>query len=175
MPQWPSCGWSSAVESITPHGTNTLPGIILWCWGTGELSGYILQHHIPPVQGESLWVGSGLQHKLCSRRCVRVPILRLFLISVQHLWPPRTSAKKKSSCFMPLWLYAVNSSCSQLCALYYITTRWNNTRLGLSSYVVKTFGTVMFSKPPPLTFRNCKCWKNYMLKHIVQTQGWWSE
>ena len=73
-----------------------------------SLPGDALQPHAPPAQSESIRVGSGLQHKLCSRRCVREPIFWLCLISVQHLWLPRPSAKKKSSCFMPLWLHAVN-------------------------------------------------------------------
>lgn len=73
-----------------------------------SLPGDALQPHSPPTQGESLRVGSGPQHKLCSRRCVCEPIFWLCLISDQRLWLPRPSAKKKSSCFMPLWLHAVN-------------------------------------------------------------------
>lgn len=51
--------------------------------------------HAPAAQGESPQVGSGLQHKPCSRTCVCDPILQLCLFSIQHLWLPRPSSKKE--------------------------------------------------------------------------------
>lgn len=72
----PSCSCSTTTQGFTPHGKITLPGF--WqCSFPQEQSppGDALQSSTPPAQGESLWVGSGLQQKLCSRRHVCEPII----------------------------------------------------------------------------------------------------
>lgn len=83
-----TCSWSSAMQSITPHETNTHSSLSL---STSEEES-LLDTHAPPAQYDSPQECSGLQQKLCSRTCVCDPIFWLCLFSLQYLWLPRPSA-----------------------------------------------------------------------------------
>lgn len=96
-----------------------------------------------------------------------------------NLWLPRPSTEKKCSCFMHLWLHKVKFLlqlflCPMLC---HTTSRLGNIKLGLPPQVIKTFGTVMFSKTPSLIFRwwKLKASESQMLRHVIQGPDWYSE
>lgn len=161
VPWGTSCGWSSAMQNITPRGTNTLPGFRHRSQPRrkSHSQGMLCSPTLPLLKARAFrWAQDSSTSSAPGDASVSASSgFASSLFSLSDFPGPQQKRKVAALCLCDFtqWI----SSCTWLCALDYITRRWDNTRLGLSSYVVKTFGTVLFSKPPPLIFRNCKPWK----------------